>query len=251
VLDHAGVFAVFVIGLLVIVTEAGYALGRRSAAARDEKRLSQFGAVQAAVLGMLGLLLGFTFSMAAERYDGRRALMVEEANAIQTAWLRAGMLPDAHRQPVRSLLRSYVEVRLRPDAAREVTPVSQRPASSIQRELWQHAEASATEAANDITATFVEALNDVIALDRQQLAAARNRIPIGVWAILMTVAAVGSYVTAFANGTNPPRSAFATVLLPLLLAVLILLIVDLTSERRGVISVGHQPLIDLLDSLPR
>ena len=251
-LDHPGVFTVLVIGLLVLVTRTGYAIGRRSANAKDEARSSQIGAIQASVLGMLALLLGFTFSMAAERYDSRRTLVMEEANAIQAAWLRAGMLPDAHRLPVRSLLRRYVEVLLRPDVAiGNGGPVSARPESSMQRELWQHAEASAAEAANDITATFVEALNEVIALDRQRLAAARNRIPASVWAILLVVAGVGSYITAYANGADAPHSAFATVLLPVLLGVVILVIIDLTNEQRGVISVSQQPLIDLLDSLPR
>ena len=120
--------------------------------------------MQAAVLAMLGLLLGFTVSMAVDRYERRRALVLEEANAIGTTWLRASLLPEPHRQPVRDLLQNYLDIRLRTEAQmRDPVLVAEGlgQAREIQSKLWQQAEASAKEAPDDITATFVESCSNV------------------------------------------------------------------------------------------
>jgi hypothetical protein len=254
VFDHQGTFAVFVTLLLLILPEVGYRVGLRLYAAGDEARKSQLGALQGALLGMLGLLLGFTFSMAVERYDQRRQLVVIEANAIGTAWLRAGLLPGEHPQPVKDLLRDYVDVRLRaPQALRDPALLNEglRRSAEIQATLWRHAEASAKEEPNDITATFIESMNSVIDTHAERLAASRRRIPTGVWLILVLVAAVGCWTSAYASGSQGVRSGFTSALLPLLIAVLILLIFDLTNERHGIIGVSQQPLIDLQSAIRR
>src|SRR6185369_12534948 len=80
---------------------------------KDLSRKAPIGVIQGAVLGLLGLLLAFTFSMAAERYNARRALVLNEANSVGTTYLRASLLPDAHQAPVRDLLQRYVDVRLK------------------------------------------------------------------------------------------------------------------------------------------
>src|SRR4051812_28371364 len=86
--------------LLFGLAEAGYRLGRGLYATKDEGRKNQIGGIQGTVLGMLGLLVGFTFAMAAGRFDTRRELVLKEANAVGTTWLRAGLLPEGHRAPV-------------------------------------------------------------------------------------------------------------------------------------------------------
>jgi hypothetical protein len=200
------------------------------------------------VLGILGLLLGFTFSMAIERYDGRRALVIDEANAIRTTWLRAGLLPEAHRKEVKDLLRDYLGIRLNSRAAlRDPAKMTEglRRSAEIQSTLWRHAEASAVEEPNDITATFFDPLNDLIDVDTERLAASRNRIPAGVWIILGLVAVVGCVMSSYAAGFSGVRSPFTNVVLPLLLSGVMLLIFDLTNERHGFIDVSLQPLIDL------
>jgi hypothetical protein len=249
VFGESGGTAIFVTALLLIVAEVGYRLGRRLFVKKgDDARRNQIGAVQAAVLGLLGLLLGFTFSMAIERYNARWIHVAEEANAIETTWLRAGLLPGPHRKPVRGLLRDYVGVRLRaPIALRDPVTMAdgQRRSAAIQATLWEHAEEAAEEAPNDITATFVEAVNGVIDADRQRRAAARNRIPTGVWLILILVSSVGCAVSAYGSGADGVRSLLTAALLPLLISVVILLTIDVIDERHGLISVSQQPLLDL------
>src|SRR5262245_17809846 len=95
------------------MAEIGFRVGLRLHRAKDEPRRSQIGGVQGAVLGLLGLLLGFTFAMGVSRYDTRRNLVLKEANAVGTTWLRAGFLPEAHRAPVKELLTRYVDLRLK------------------------------------------------------------------------------------------------------------------------------------------
>jgi hypothetical protein len=246
--SHQGVVALVIAPLLLLVAEAGYRLGRRLYGSGDDARRGQIGGVQAAVLGLLGLLLGFTFSMAVERDDSRRGLVLSEANAIRTVWLRASLLPDAHRRGVKDLLQDYLGVRLNSRAALRDTAVMTeglRRSAEIQSALWRHAEAAATEAPNDMTATFVEGLNDMIDVDAERLASSRSRIPAGVWIILAVVAAVGCCTSAYAAGASGVRSPLTNVLLPLLISAVILLIFDLTSERHGIIEVSLQPLIDV------
>ena len=124
-----------------------------------------------------------------------------------------------------------------------------RQSSDIHAQLWQHAEASAREAPNDITATFIGTLNDVIDVHAERVAALRSRIPPTVWLLLGLMAAMGCGASAYAAGAHGVRMILTSVALPLLISVVILLIADLTNERQGIISVSQQPLIDLQTSL--
>jgi hypothetical protein len=219
---------------------------------KHEARRSQISGVQAAVLGMLGLLLGFTFAMGVNRYDARRALVLKEANAIGTTWLRAGLLPEAHRAPVKDLLVRYVDVRLKYEAlARDSAKIAEglRLSEGIQNQLWQHAEAAATEAPTPPTTSFITALNEVIDTHAERVSAARNQIPTGVWVLLLIVAGFGCFTTSYGSGAQGARSVFTNLLLPLLIAVVMFLIFDLTHSLQGVIGVSQQPLIDLQSSI--
>ena len=100
------------IGFFLLATEAGFLVGRRRQSTIDDRAISQIYTIQGAALGLLALLLGFTFSMAMSRYDTRRQMILEESNAIGTTFLRAQLLPDPPRKEVSNLLRRYVEVRL-------------------------------------------------------------------------------------------------------------------------------------------
>jgi hypothetical protein len=252
VFGNIGALAAIAATILLLAAEAGYRLGIRLHAAGDTARRDQIGAVHAAVLGLLALLMGFTFSMALERYDHRRELVVQQSNTIGTTWLRAGLLPDALHEPARHLLRAYLDLQvgfhasLRDPSQQAATL---RRSAEIESMLWQHAEAAAKAAPNDITATFVETLNDMIDTKAARVFESTNRIPPGVWLILVLVAAVGCWTGAYGAGADGVRSLLTSVLLPLLVTAVMLLIFDLNNERRGAISVSQQPLIDLQNSI--
>jgi hypothetical protein len=99
-------------GALLLFTELGFLLGRKAGRTTSDRARSQIGAIQAAILGLLALLLGFTFAMAMSRFDIRKQLVLDEANAIGTTYLRTQLLPEPQRQELAELLRRYVRVRL-------------------------------------------------------------------------------------------------------------------------------------------
>lgn len=252
IINDQWLFMVAVLFVLLVMAEAGFRIGLRLHDSKDEARRSQIGGVQAAVLGLLGLLLGFTFAMGVSRYDARRALVLKEANAIGTTWLRAGLLPQAYHAPVKNLLTQYVDMRLNYHSqARDPIQVALglRLSGEVQHQLWQQAEAAATEAPTPPTMSFITSLNELIDTDAERISAARNQIPAGVWVLLMIVAGFGCFTTSYASGAQGARSAFTNLFLPLLITVVILLIFDLTHSLQGVIGISQQPLIDLQQSM--
>lgn len=250
--ENQWAFTALIALFLLGVAEVGYRLGLPLHTTRDEARKSQIGGVQGAVLGLLGLLLGFTFSMGLNRYETRRDLVLKEANVIGTTWLRAGLLPVAHRAPVRELLRRYTDLRIELqqqsfDHAKVAEEL--RQGASIENELWKHAEAAATAAPTPITATFITTLNELIDTDAERVTAHRNRVPNGVWALLILVAAAGCLVSAYGSGASGARSVFTIAFLPLLVSFVIMLIFDLLHPHQGFVSLTLQPMLDLKASM--
>ena len=142
------------IGLLV-VAEVGYRMGRATSGAGDDARRNHIGTVSSIMLGLLSLLLGFSFSMAVERYSVRRDLVVKEANAIATTWLRAGLLPEPRRREASAP--ALVDVRSR-GAAAAIHPRRGCPAAGaeIEAQLWRDAE-SPRQAPNVVSVAFIDA----------------------------------------------------------------------------------------------
>jgi hypothetical protein len=238
--------------LLLAAAELGARLGLRVHARHDEAHKSTISGIQGAMLGLLGLLLGFTFSMAMSRYDARRLLVVAEANAIGTTFLRAALLPDAHVAPVEDLLRRYVALRV------EMKPTEDHHAqlaaflkdsAEIQRQLWEHAVAAAREAPTVNSAAFVTALNQTIDTEAERVAASRARIPPTVWFLLLIVAGISCLTSSYAAGAQGARSALSSLIFPLLIAVVMTLIFDILDPHQGFIGVSQQSLADLQQSI--
>lgn len=248
---RVAVLILLVPSLLLACAELGYRHGVRGRASADERFLSHIAGVQGAVLALLGLLMGFTFSMGVDRFDHRRALVLEEANAIRTTWWRASLLQDAPGDAVRDLLKKYVDLRILPKAAPDPRELAERLRRSveIQVALWRYADAAAAEAPDDITALFVESVNDIVDIHAERIQATRSRIPSGVWIIVLVVAAVGCWTSTYSGGASGVRSRLTSVMLPLLVSVVMLLIFDLTNDRHGFIHISQQPLMDVQASI--
>lgn len=241
------------IGVLMLAfAEAGFRLGLRLHSTNDVARKEQIGGIQGAVLGLLGLLLGFTFAMAVERYDTRRELVLQEANALATTYLRTSLLSDAHQTPVKDLLGRYVETRLKywplvddPIKRAEGTQLI----AELQIGLWKHASDAAKEAPNDTTAMFIESVNNTIDIDAKRIAAMRAGIPGGVWLLLFVVALFGCATTSYGSGAEGVRTKLGSLFLPLLIAVVIVLIFDIAHPRVGAIQISQDALVDLQQSI--
>jgi hypothetical protein len=206
------------------------------------------------MLGVLGLLLGFTFAMEVSLYQNRRDLILQEANSIGTTFLRASLLPETQQASVQDLLRRYVNVRLDfykagNDVAKQDD--AEQGAAEIQRKLWAHAVQASKESPSPIVATFINSLNETIDLDATRLHAFRTRVPGPVWLLVLAVAIGGCCATGYGAGSSGARSSFSNAALPLLIAVVITLIADIGGPHGGLIRINQQPLLDLQTSLSK
>src|SRR6184192_2020185 len=164
-LDALPLWGVFIAILLVVLlsVECGYRLGKYRRSRHEREKEAPVGTMVGATLGLLAFILAFTFGLAATRFDTRRQLLLDEANAIGTTYLRAGMLPE-QGEKIRALLQDYVGVRLnavRPGNAAEGV----RQSENTQQQLWAEAETVGQKNPNSIVAgLFVQSLNEVIDL---------------------------------------------------------------------------------------
>jgi hypothetical protein len=242
----------FVSVWLLVAMEGGFYFGLRLHRTNDEPRRTQIGATQGAILGILGLLLGFTFAMSTARYEMRRGLVLEEANSIGTTYLRAALLPESHQKAVEDALRHYVDVRLAfydAGADKDKQAAAEQAAAQIQGLLWSHAVAAGKESPTTITVSFINALNDTIDVSAKRTNALETHVPGAVWLLVLAVAACACAATGYGAGASGARSKFTNIALPLLLAVVITLIADLDRPRGGLIGISQQPMLDLKQSL--
>lgn len=238
--------------VLLAAAEGGFRFGLQLHRTKDEARKGQIGGTQGAMLGLLGLLLGFTFAMSVGRYETRRALVLQEANSIGTTYLRAALLPEAHQKAVENLLRQYVDARLdfyNVGADKAKQAAAEQSASKIESELWSHAVAAGKESPSPLTVSFISALNDTIDLDATRLNALHTHVPGAVWLLVLAVSACGCAASGYGAGSSGARSVLTNLALPLLIAVVITLIADLDRSRSGLIGINQQPLLDLKQSL--
>jgi len=238
--------------LLLAAAEVGFRVGLRLFRAKDSARKEQIGGIQGAMLGLLALLLGFTFAMAANRFDERRNMVLAEANSIGTTYLRASLLPDAHKTAVEDLLRAYVDSRIDFFRAGEddaLLAAAGKDAARIHGELWKHAVAAAREAPTPVVTSFIVSLNETIDLDATRIHALRTRVPGAVWLLVLAVAIGGCFAAGYGGGAGGARSTFADGALPVLIAVVITLVADIDRPRGGLIGSDQRPIYDLKASL--
>ena len=244
-----GIIVIVLIIALIAALEIGNRLGRRARASIDDTGKSQANSLQGAIIGLLALLLAFTLSMAISRYDTRRQLVLDEANAIGTTYLRAKMLPPPYSADAANLLRQYVENRLEfynagIDQARLQAASDQ--ATQLQGQLWSIAVAASAQDNRAVpTGLFVQTLNDTIDLQAKRLAAFRNHVPETVIWLLLGVSVAAAGVVGYNNGLGNRRHVFGALTLIVLLAVIIWVIIDLDRPRSGLIVISQQSMIDL------
>jgi hypothetical protein len=241
--------------LLLVALEAGFRVGRRTRPLMVEGDRSAATTVIASVLGLLALLLGFSFSMAMARYDARYELVVHEANTVGTTFLRAKMLPEPRRTRVARLLRNYVDVRAsRAAAGRDQIAFENavRESERLQKRIWAHAiEAVRTDPKPVPTGLFVQTLNDMIDDHAKRLAAMRNHVPALIYLILYSVAIGAMGLAGYGCGLAGRRNLLATVTAAVLITLVVFAITDLDRPRTGWIRVSQQSILDLRDSMDR
>jgi hypothetical protein len=210
----------------------------------------QEGYIVSAVLGLLALLMGFTFSLAVDRFDARRVLVLTEANAIGTAYLRSQLLPEPHRARMSALLVRYTDNRLALAKAKAGPRQVQLLAANdaLITDLWSGTAAAFDSIKGlDFSSTYVEAINTVIDLDSARKAARQARVPPAVFTVLVvyliTTAAVLGYVLGGVRGR------LAAFFLLALLTLGLVLIVDIDRPTGGAVVESQGPMEALQRSL--
>lgn len=240
-------------GLLVamlLVIEAGYRLGRAHEREETPTAKAHVNAIQASLLGILALLLGFTFSSSLQRYDARSEAVVAEANAISTAWQRTGLLPERHRAEARSVLRDYLDLRI---VANGSTLDNYRGLNAMrldtaraQARLWDVARRAAVADPDPVTTGLhAEAVNAVIDAYASRNAALDRRVPEVVLFLLLSTFLMAGLVVGFATGVAGHRPSLASHIMVALIAILVFIILDLDRPRRGLVLVDHDSLLEL------
>ena len=238
-------------GVILLFMETGRRLRVARLAAEPEAADAELVGVEAAVFGLMGLLIAFTFSGAATRFDMRRLQTVDEVNAVGTAWLRLDLLPAADQPVVRALFRDYVDARI---AAYRVVldnaawQAELARAAGLQQQIWSRAVAGVQASSNTAPAVvLLPALNEMFDMASSRALVREIHIPTVVLGLLAAVTLVCALLAGYASGAKRGRRWFHTATFVVALAVALYVIVDFEYPRAGVVRLDHldHALVDL------
>ena len=216
----------------------------------EEEGGKDFDVIMAAILTLLALIIGFSFSMAVSRYDQRKNCEEAEANAIGTEYVRAGLLPASDAVRVRTLLRNYLDQRVLFYDTRDNRQLQQINATTAQLEtdLWAEVQASAVAQATPVVGLVVSGMNDVLNSQGYTRAAWLYRIPKEAWVMMVVIAVSCNLMIGFGSRRSGAKG-FLFLVLPLVVSMSFFLIADIDSPHGGIILVRPQNLVSLSQSL--
>lgn len=247
-----------VVGLFIVtlcMLEVGRRLGARRLADDPEGAKSGTGAIEGAVFGLMGLLIAFTFSGGAARFDARRSLIVEEANCIGTAWLRLELLPSAAQPPLRDKYRQYVDARLMafrkaPDMA--AVRIELARAGALQNEIWTQAVAACRDSSSSpATMLLLPALNEMFDKAATRTITAQVHPPVIIYGMLALLVLAGALLAGYGMGVSQARNWFHGFAFVLVISLAVYVILDLEFPRVGLIRIQKfdQVLVDVRESM--
>lgn len=246
-------FAAVVLGVLASV-HVGFRLAQASGRAGKEKE-SPVSGISASMLGLLAFILAFTFGIVTDRYDARKQLVWQEANAISTAFLRSDILSEVPRQRAAELFTRYVGLLIEAAQSRDLGRVAEaiNASAGIQDELWRTAMQHIREnPGSPMAALYAQALNEVFDLQSVRVAVGvQARIASGIWLVLAALIVLAMTGLGYQTAIAGSRPSWVTLVLALSFALVIALIVSLDRPQSGFITVSQQPLIDLQASMTR
>jgi cytochrome bd-type quinol oxidase subunit 2 len=241
----------FILLIVLLSAAAGLgAIGLLRAIPLSEDARDNYNVVQAATLTLLALLIGFTLSMAVNRYDQRKNYEEEEANAIGTQYLRAELLGEPRAAQVKALLLHYLQLRVEYYKTRDASDLEiiNGKTSDLQGQLWASVRETALAQPTPIAALVVAGMNDVINTQGYTQAAWSNRLPVSAWALMICIAFFSNLMQGYGARGETGRRILLFVL-PITVSLSLTLISDIDSPRGGLIRVQPQNLISLQQSL--
>lgn len=239
---------------MIALLELGRWLGRRRLGKDEEGGRAGLGAVEGAVFALMGLLIAFTFSGAATRFDARRQLIVEEANAIGTAWLRLDLLPSGTQPELRDLFRGYLDARLAvyqklPDLQGARAELDK--ANALQGEIWKRAVTASQQASTPLAAQLIPALNETFDIATTRTMAAQIHPPAVIFVMIGVLALMCSLLAGYAMAGGKSRSWIHSIGFALIMATTVYVILDLEFPRFGLIRIDamDRVLYELRESM--
>lgn len=250
-IDAVPIFVFFVITVAVVAlaTEVGYRMGGAAHRRSEDEKESPVSAISGAILAMLAFVMAFTFAIVSDRYDARKALVRDEANAIRTAYTRSDFLPAEDHGTAIALLKNYVDLRLEAAQAGDVEAVTAAAYKSveIQRELWQMAVKNARKDMNsDVAALYIEALNEMTNVHALRISVGlQARLPAAIWAALYALIVLAMLGVGYQTAIAGSRRSWAAVILALSFSMVITLIALLDRPQSSYLAVSQQPMANL------
>jgi hypothetical protein len=245
-LNRPVLFSLVLLVLLWLSAGIGTLLHRRRPLKDDERE--DFSVVRTATLTLLGLIIGFSFSMAVGRYDQRKNYEEQEANAIGTEYYRAGLLPASDAAVIRAMLKKYLELRVSFYRAQIAPQQINQDTARLQAEMWAAVQAPAVAQPTALSALVVSGMNDVLNSQGYSQAAWWNRIPVAAWSLMILISCCSNLLVGYGTGSARGRGGLLLIL-PLVVSISFLLIADIDSPRGGLIKIAPQNLESLYQSL--
>lgn len=233
--------------LLFLANEAGFRVGRRRLAREGEDADKGLGVIEGAVFALLGLLIAFTFSSAGGRFETRRVLIAEEANAISTSYLRLDLLGPELSAPIRPLYRDYLEIRIRESRRGDLDPAtagSQQATEAQQAKIWAAVVAALNAKDQPALATpLLGPLNEMIDITTTRRMAAMVHPPAIVFGALAIVAMLATFLAGHARGTSGHRSLLHTTAFVLVIGGTIYATIELEYPRIGLVTIQNADVV--------
>jgi hypothetical protein len=247
-LDPIPIWAILLIfsAAMLLAYEIGFRVGVWWQERTPGEQEGPTGVLVGSMLALMAFLLAIVMGMAADRFDNRRALVLEDANSIRTAYLRAGYQPAPVGDQVRELLREYAPLRISTNDPALLAANIER-SEEIQAELWTIAEELVRTTENtDLLALFVESINDLIIVHEQRVTAGiYARVPESIVLLLLGGSVLALGMVGYGAGLTGRRSIAGALLLVIALSVVTVLVVDLDRPRDGLLQVSQQPIIEV------
>jgi hypothetical protein len=246
--DQLPIWAIPIILLVLVMLsiEVGYRLGHIGMFSIDKE--STVSAISGSILGLLGFILAFTFSIVYTRYETRKQLVREEANSIGTAFQRSDFLAEPDQTKSKNLLREYIDLRIDASKSRSRQNLDSAILESerIQKDLWNLAVINARKDMNsDIGALYVESINELRQIHSNRLAAVViDRVPTWIWISLYLLLLLGMVSIGYLNAITSKNRTMSSVILALSFSIVFFIILGLDRPLSGIFAVSQQLLVN-------
>jgi len=230
-------------------------LGQRYGQYRKKKtedaQHAPVGSVVGAAFGLLAFMLAITFQIAANRYDARKELLLEDVTNIRTTYLRAGLIPEPYRSNTKKFIVEYVDLRVDLVTDLSKLDVDLSRSQQILDSLWKNTEALAEQdRSSEVYALYTAAVNDMVDSHNQRIAVAlQYRIPGTVLIVLFIISFISMFVLGYQFGISGRGSLRLIILLSLIFAIAMFLILALDQPDKGLATINQKPMVSLQQQL--